>query len=276
MSESDRQRVRGYFDRFAEAEWTRLTDTPNGRVSLEVHKQVLAEFVRPGDQVLEVGAGPGRFTIELAQLGAHTLVTDISPVQLDLNIEKVGATAAEASVVGRELLDITDTSRFADDSFDVVVAFGGPLSYVFEHADDAFAGLLRITRPGGYVLSSVMSTLGAWRHFLLGVVEVSTALGEDANDIVINTGDLRHLPSDHVCRMFRAGEFAELVTSAGADVVLMSASNWASLGDPTALEILADDPDRWANFVRHEINACREPGVLDGGTHIICVARKPL
>lgn len=38
--------------------------------------------------VLEVGAGAGRFTVELARLGCSVLVADVSSVQLDLNRQK--------------------------------------------------------------------------------------------------------------------------------------------------------------------------------------------
>ena len=58
----------------------------------------------------------------------------------------------EHRIVARVALDITDLSRFPDRSFD-----GGPLSYVFDRADDALAEMLRVTRPGGYVLLSVSS-----------------------------------------------------------------------------------------------------------------------
>jgi 2-polyprenyl-3-methyl-5-hydroxy-6-metoxy-1,4-benzoquinol methylase len=75
-------RVRRYYDALGEDEWTRLTKNVRGRVSLEIHRRFLRRFVTSGAQVLEVGAGPGRFTLELAALGARVVVTDISEVQL--------------------------------------------------------------------------------------------------------------------------------------------------------------------------------------------------
>jgi hypothetical protein len=67
--------VRRYFDEFGDREWTRLTETPNGRVSFEIHRRFLRDYVRPGARILEVGAGPGRFTVELAGLGGTVVVT---------------------------------------------------------------------------------------------------------------------------------------------------------------------------------------------------------
>jgi len=117
-------RVRRYYDALGEDEWTRLTKNVRGRVSLEIHRRFLRRFVTSGARVLEVGAGPGRFTLELAALGARVVVTDVSEVQLALNEAHLRGTDAEHHVEGRELLDVCDTSRYADGA---VVAFGGPL-----------------------------------------------------------------------------------------------------------------------------------------------------
>lgn len=273
MSQDHGALMRDYYDELGEEEWHRLARDLPGRVSFEVHRRFLARLVRPGHRVLEVGAGPGRFTTVLADLGAQIVVTDFSPVQLELNRVHVGGTPAEEAVVARELLDVCDTARYDDGEFDVVLAYGGPLSYAFERTDEALRGLRRITTPDGVVVASVMSTMGTWRHLLAGVVEVAAEVGEDANDAVLRTGDLRYAGARHVCQMFRAREVEELVARCGGQLVATSASNWASLADPTALRVLESDPDRWRRFIDHEVAACAEPGALDGGTHILFAAR---
>ncbi|WP_110853089.1 class I SAM-dependent methyltransferase [Georgenia satyanarayanai] len=270
MTARDRARVRDYYDRFADGEHDRLSVDIAGRVSVEVHRRFLARFVTHGQRVLEIGAGPGRFTTELADHGCSVVVTDISPVQLELNRAHLAGTRSESAVQRRELLDVCDTSRYADGEFDVVLAFGGPLSYAFEDTEAALRGLLRITRPGGTVVASVMSMLGTWRHQLPGVVQLAAAVGEDVNDAVLRTGDLRHVPgADHVCQMFRARDIDRLAVAAGGRLLAMSASNWASLGNDDVLGPVEADPDRWSRFLRHEVDACSEPGAADGGTHIL-------
>lgn len=273
MSLDDREAIRAFYDEMGEAEWRRLEETPRGRVSFEVHRRFLSKFIRPDSRVLEVGAGPGRFTMELAALGASVAVTDISPVQLELHRRHVSGTPAEGAVESRWLLDVCETSHLPADSFDSVVAFGGPLSYAFEQADDALAGLIRITKPDGVVLASVMSLLGTWRYFLRSVVEETQKVGESANDLVLTTGDLRHFGGKHVCQMFRSSEVEALVRRCGGTVVASSASNWASLADEDLLLQLEGDGDRWAIFLDHEVAACAETGALDGGTHILFAAR---
>ena len=143
---------------------------------------------------------PGRFTIELANLGARVHVGDISPVQLRLNAERVGTAGPEDAVVARPRLDICDLSEFADDTFDAVVCFGGPISYTMDRADAAVAELCRVTRPGGHVLVSVMSSLGVVRRFLPQVLAEGREFGPTHNDEVLETGDLaRATNRGHEC-----------------------------------------------------------------------------
>ena len=269
------EQVTRYYDARGAAEWERLERDVRGRVSLEVHRRFLRRFVRPGMRVLEIGAGPGRFTRELAQIGASIVVTDISAVQLALNAERLHGTDAERGVQRRELLDVCDTSRYSGGEFDAVVAFGGPLSYAFERTGEAMQGLLRIVGEDGVVTASVMSLLGSWRHYLRAVSELDHAVGAQANDLTLRTGDLRHVISDpaaHICQMFRWSEIEALVQRTGGRVLAASASNWASLGDADALADLEADPPGWARFLEHEVAACSERGALDGGTHILFAA----
>jgi SAM-dependent methyltransferase len=262
--------IQDYFDAMGETEWDRLVRSPAEQVALEVHRRFLARFIQPGWRVLEIGAGPGRFTIELGRLGATVVVTDISAVQLDLNRGKVQAAGHEQAVEQRRPLDVRDLSDFADGSFDCVVAYGGPLSYAFDHAEAAFDECLRVTRPGGSVLASVMSSIGSFRYFLAGVAEEIKTFGLDTVDGVLHTGDLRPTqPDGHRCRLFRWREVAEMIAARPCRLLAASASNAVSLGDPETVGRLAGDPRVWPRFLDWEEELAAEPGMLDGGTHIL-------
>ncbi len=265
-----------YFDDLGGREWERAAASPRLRVALEVQRRFLIRHIDPGSRVLEIGAGPGRTTLELARLGCRLVVTDLSEVQLEGNRLHVGATHLEAQVERRERCDVRDLGRFADGSFDAVVAFGGPLSYVFGNAPAALAEMLRVCRTGGMVLASVMSLLGSWRFFLADMVAEAEAAGGDAEDRLLRTGDLRALatePGAHIGQLYRWREVVELVAAAGGTLIDGSASNFASLGHTATVARLEQDPDRWQRFLDHEVAACAEPGALDGGTDILFAAR---
>lgn len=250
--------IAGFYDQYAEREWERFDRRPMDRVALEVQRRFLRESVGAGDRVLDAGAGPGRFTLELADIGARVLAGDISPRQLELHREKTAA--VETAVEDRVLLDIVDLSRFRDGEFDAVVCFGGPLSYVLGEADRALSELLRVTRPGGRVLLSVTSLLGAASAYF-DFSELIDEFGwQRAVDDVLATGVL---PADinrgHVCRLYRWRDLRAMLDRHPCRLLVASAANF--------LSVRRDDWDE--RFLEVEIAACREPGVLDAGTHIL-------
>lgn len=69
--------------------------------------------------------------------------------------------------------------------------------------------------------------------------------------------------------MFRFSDVEALLKRAGGRLLGASASNWASLSDRQTLERLEADERRWERFLEHEVSACAQSGVLDGGTHIL-------
>lgn len=260
-----------HYDAYGELEWDRHDASWAARTSFAVHRRVLIEFVHAGDLVLDAGAGPGRFTIELASLGARVHVGDISPVQLRLNAVRVGTAGLEGAVVARTRIDICDLADFADDTFDAVVCFGGPISYAMDRADAAVAELCRVTRPGGHVLVSVMSALGAIRRFLPQVIAEGREFGPAYNDDVLDTGDLaRATNRGHECHMYRWSELSELLSAHG-EIVCASAANFVTAQHDDALDA-ATDAER-AQILSWELELCREPGALDAGTHILAVLR---
>ncbi|HYP54661.1 MAG TPA: class I SAM-dependent methyltransferase, partial [Pyrinomonadaceae bacterium] len=235
----------------------------------------LERFVQSGDNVLEVGAGPGRFTIELARLGARVTVGDASRVQLELNERKVREAGFEDSVAARSQLDILDLGAFESETFDAAVAYGGPVSYVMERADEAVAELLRVVRRGGRVLLSVMSLVGAARKYSATTVKWARERSLDEVEELLRTGDQTGaISANHYCHMFRWSELEAMLERHECRVVAASAANWLSVNQQEALQEIVDDPAMWQTFLRWEEEFCREPGALDGGTHIIVVLEK--
>lgn len=271
----ERDHIARIFDAYGDAEWERHERSPFDRVSFHVHLEYLRRFVRPGDRVLEVGAGAGRFTVELARLGASVAVVDISPEQLHLNARHVTQAGLEHAVEIREVADLLDLSRFAEGRFDVAVCYGGPLSWVLDEADRGLGELLRVTRRGGHVLVGVMSRYGALRAFLAAAADEIETYGLEEMQAILDTG---YLPDNHSTlgpmHLYTWEELRVLLARHPCEIVAASAANFLSIGnDGTCERWLHDDPEMWERFLGWEIAACAEPGGLDGGTHMIAVVR---
>jgi SAM-dependent methyltransferase len=244
-------------------------------VSFHVHRHYLERFVRPGDRVLEVGAGAGRFTVELARLGSRVTVVDISPEQLRLNEEHVAEAGLEDGVEARYLADVLDLSRFEDRAFDAAVCYGGPLSWVLDGVDRALDELLRVTKAGGHVLLGVMSRFGTLQAFLAAAAEEIEAYGlEEMQDIV----DSGYLPDNHSTlgpmHLYTWAELRALLERHQCDIVVASAANFLSIGNDETCECwIRDDPAMWKRFLAWEVASCTRPRAIDGGTHIVAVVR---
>jgi ubiquinone/menaquinone biosynthesis C-methylase UbiE len=268
-SDYEREHVAAFFDAYGELEWTRFEEGHTPPQSVAVHVEYLRRFVSGGDRVLDVGAGPGRFTIELARLGAEVVVADVSPRQLELNRERVEEAGFEHGVRERVVADVTDLSRFADGSFDAVVCYGGPLSYVVDRTDTALGELVRVARPRGHVLLSVMSLVGAVVHFANVLLELVRRDGKEPSEKIVRTGLLPqgegygHLPM----QMFRWSELEELLSRHGT-VVGATASGLL----PT---LAVTEPELRAFVERVELELASEPGAISCGHHILAVLRTP-
>jgi 2-polyprenyl-3-methyl-5-hydroxy-6-metoxy-1,4-benzoquinol methylase len=100
--------------------------------SLYIQTHYLEKYVRPGQRVLEIGAGAGRFTQVLARLGVSIVVGDLSQVQLDLNKQHAAQFDFASAIEDWVQIDICDMSPVTSESFDYVVAYGNPLGYVLD------------------------------------------------------------------------------------------------------------------------------------------------
>ena len=260
MSDWNPSRVSEYFDDYGEREWERFENGTTPGPSMTTLTRMLEGYVRPGDKVLDAGAGPGRFTLELLRLGAHVTALDISPGQLELLRARVPDVEA---VVG----DITDLSRFADGSFDATVCYGGPVSYVGDLADRAVAELARVTKPGGYVLVSVMGFGGAVIHFASYMVELARRDGTARSQEIART---RFLPEGvgygHLAmRLYLWEELEELLGTHGEVV------DGAAAGVLPHIEV--EEPEIRALLEELEEKLAYDRGSRSCGEHIIGVLR---
>ena len=124
------------------------TYSTGGRLAREIQR----DGPVAGRRVLEVGAGSGRDTLELAHAGAIAVVLDYSPASLDLVRRQAREQGLEVGLVRADALAMP----FRDGAFDVVFHQG-----LLEHFRDPLPLLLenaRVTAHGGRVIVDVPQT----------------------------------------------------------------------------------------------------------------------
>ena len=277
----DAEYTRKFYNAYGETEWSRLEAKPYGRLQAIIHNDFISRHVRPGDRVLDAGSGPGRFSISLAGLGAKVTVLDISDTQLDLARTKIKEAGMTDRIERFIRADITDLRAFPDASFDTVVCFGGALSYVCERRQKGASELVRITRPGGIIMVSVMSLLGATLNVVVDLDMLNepseTVSGRPALWPVLETGDLPGFPSSigimHApMHLYTAQELQVLF---GQCVVLETAGSNVTIGEYDGqVETIAARPAAWKTLVELEKRINHDSGLVNSGSHIIMAVRK--
>lgn len=148
--------VKDYYDANTEAEWRRLDEHPF-EFLLTTH--VMERLIRPGERVLDIGGGPGRYAIHFAKLGCAVTLVDLSGGNVAFAREK----AREAGVtLDARTCNCLDLDELGLESFDHVFLMG-PLYHLQEEADRVRAVELALKRikPGGKLyVSFIMSFAG--------------------------------------------------------------------------------------------------------------------
>ena len=152
-SEGTREKiVSDFYDQYVEDD--RLDRSVHGRLGYASTMHYIHRFADKDSKILEVGAGPGRYSVALAKEGL-----DVTAVELvKSNFDKLVANSKGIENIHPYQGDATDLSRFADGSFDETLVFG-PMYHLYEKedVDKAIDEAIRVTKPGGTIMFAFIS-----------------------------------------------------------------------------------------------------------------------
>ncbi|RIX50853.1 class I SAM-dependent methyltransferase [Paenibacillus nanensis] len=133
-------------------------------LEFQVNLHYIRKFLPPNGRVADIGAGPGRYALELARIGYQLDVADIMPRFLTQARERAESERLAARFSGFYEADARDLSCFSDECFDASLMLG-PF-YHLQHRkerEQAARELRRITKQGGVVFAAFMPRI---RHLI--------------------------------------------------------------------------------------------------------------
>ena len=115
-----KQKLTDYYNQFNE---DKRLDHRHGQVEFLTSMHYIHAYVSPGDKIIDIGTGTGRYALQLKEEGYDvTAVEYVRPNIGKLRVKDPAIKIVEASAV--------DLSMFADEEFDVAILFG-PLYHLY-------------------------------------------------------------------------------------------------------------------------------------------------
>ncbi len=143
--------IRDYYNANVKEEWNRIA----GRPEFLITCRYLDRYIRPGDSVLDIGGGPGRYSLYLSEKGCDVTL-------LDLSEENVKFAAEQAKNSNLKLCCVSGDARTADrlfaETFDHILLMG-PMYHLLEASERAKAvwAALKLLKPGGTIFISFIN-----------------------------------------------------------------------------------------------------------------------
>ena len=220
-------------------------------------------------QILDIGAGTGRYAVELAKEGYD--VTAVEYVKYNLGRLKQNADVAktECQEAGKEFLlrayqgDARKLKRFAEDTFDLTLLFG-PMYHLYSFEDklQALMEAKRVTKPDGYILVAyLMNEYGVKEGNAIACIE----------DGRLDDNFHCHSTEKDLYDYVRLEDMKELRDAAGLEHVQTISADGPA--DYMRRELNAMSEELFAKFIEYHLSTCERPELLGAGAHTVDILR---
>lgn len=242
----------------------RLDRNRHGQLEYFTTMNYIRRFAKEGDNILEIGAGTGRYSIALAKEGYQ--VTSVELVEHNLEILQKNSEGMEniRSFQG----DALNLGRFADDSFDVTLLFG-PLYHLYEEKDvqKAIEEAIRVTKKDGVILVAFLSVYAIlFDNYLNGTL--AAGLQENFTEDY----KVKHF-EEQLFTGYDIVEFEQLfkeksvqyITTVAVDSVLELAEKRSDF---------KMSEEEFEQFAEYQLAVCEKRELLGSSSHLLYICRK--
>jgi S-adenosylmethionine-dependent methyltransferase len=261
-------KVEDFYDQNAQQEWDRLD---RYKIEFQMTMRALTEFMPLAPaKLIDIGSGPGRYALSLAQRGYKVTLTDLSIGCLELARQK----ALEAQV---ELEDIVhanalDLTAFSVASFDAALLLG-PLYHLHKPEErlTALQQTHRLLKPGGLVFASFITRFAGYRD--AAVHGYSYVLDDPADSERLLATGINYAGKGFTDAYFaHPDEVIPLGEGAGFSTLRLMGCEGVLAGHEEYVNSLTGaDHDFWLDI---NYRMAQEPCLLGASDHLLYIGRK--
>lgn len=240
----------------------------HGTVEFLTTMRYIERYLKPGDRVLEIGAGTGRYSHALARQGYKVDAVELVEHNIEI-FRKNTAEKEDISVVQGNALDL---SAFPDEGYDLTLLLG-PLYHLYDEKDkqQAIREAIRVTKKGGIIFAAYVISDGCLldEGFRRGSINVADYIEKGLLDA--ETFAARSEPRD-LFELVRKEDIDRCMSVFSVTRLHYVATDGCALLLREAIDAM--DPETFALYLNYHFATC-ERGDLAGVTsHAVDIFRK--
>lgn len=240
----------------------------HGSVEFLTTMRYIEKYIRPGDRVLEVGAGTGRYSHALARQGYAVDAVEL----VGHNIEIFHQNTRPDETITITQGNAMDLSVFSDNQYNITLLLG-PLYHLYRTEDkrQALREAIRVTKQGGVVFAAYVISDGCLldEGFKRGNISVAEYIEKGMIDP--ETFVARSQPKD-LFELVRKEDIDALMSVFPVSRLHYVASDGCALFMREAVDAM--DDETFELYLKYHFATCEREDMLGITSHSIDIFRK--
>ena len=249
-----KKKLTDFYNKFNE---NKRLDRRHGQVEFLTSMKYIHEYLEKGDRIVDIGAGPGRYSLALKEEGY-----DVTAVELVR--PNIGMLRAKDKKIRIIEASATDLSMLKDDEFDVAIMFG-PMYHLYSKEErlKALLEAKRITKKYVFVT-----------YIMNEYAVIEYAFKDDNYKLIKDklTEDFRIDDPDNIFFQSRIEEIDELNELAEMKLIRRFASDGPS--DYMRSTINKMDDETFEAYLNFHMKTCERKELLGASSHIVDILTK--
>lgn len=254
--------VKNHYDNYQEDERLRFKMSHKLEYITTLH--YIKKFAKKGCKILEVGAGTGVYSVELAKMGFN--VTAIELVESNLSVLKQNASGLNNITCLQG--DALDLSRFNDESFDIVLNLG-PMYHLYRQKDKnkAIEETLRVCKKSGICMFAYLTHSSILWNFGVRKKQIKYL-----SEFMDNKGIIKDVPSE-VFSSYFIEDFKKQFKNTNSTYITSVATD----GISQIMRDYIDDrftQEEYDILVKWHLQTCERPDQQGLSSHMLYICKK--